>query len=86
MRVLTEDKVILSPLMRERINTLHADKMKDTDAKIRLGLTHDSDDWGFIWFPEFKFKAPIETDARPLYGPKNIGKLFRRFPAHTVKC
>ncbi|MBE6732253.1 MAG: pyruvate-formate lyase [Ruminococcaceae bacterium] len=79
MRVLNEDKVILSPLMSERIKTLHDDKMKDTDVKIQLGLTHDSDDWGFVWFPEFKFKAPIETDARPLYGPKNLGKLFRRF-------
>ena len=79
MRVLNEDKVLLSPLFSQRIKTLHDDKMKDTDAKIRLGLNHDSDDWGFVWFPEFKFKAPIETDARPLYGPKNIGKLFRRF-------
>ena len=85
MRALNEEKVILSPLMSERIKNLHADKMKDTDAKIKLGLNHDSDDWGFVWFPEFKFKAPIETDARPLYGPKNLGKLFRRFANEMPK-
>ena len=79
MRKLNEEKVILSQLFAQRIQKLHDDKMKDTQAKIALNLTHDSDDWGFIWFPEFKFKAPIETDARPLYGPKNLGKLFRRF-------
>lgn len=79
MRKLNEEKVILSPLYAQRIKGLHDDKMAATDLKIRLGLAHDSDDWGFIWFPEFQFKAPIETDARPLYGTKNLGKLFRRF-------
>ncbi|MBQ9951248.1 MAG: pyruvate-formate lyase [Clostridia bacterium] len=79
MRKLNEDKVILSPLYAQRIQNLHDDKRAATDLKIKLKLTHDSDDWGFVWFPEFKFKAPIETDARPLYGPRNLGKLFRRF-------
>lgn len=79
MRVLNEDKVILSPLMRSRIQQLHDDKMKDTADKIRLGKNHNSDDWGFIWFPDFKFKAPIESDPRPFYGPKAIGTVFRRF-------
>lgn len=79
MRKLNEEKIILSPLYAQRIQQLHDDKMKDTQAKIDLKLAHDSDDWGFIWFPEFKFKAPIDSDERPLYGPKNLGKLFRRF-------
>lgn len=79
MRKLNEDKVILSPLYAQRIQNLHDDKRAATDLKIKLKLNHDSDDWGFVWFPEFKFKAPIETDARPLYGPRNLGKLFRRF-------
>ena len=90
MRTLNEDKVILSELNAKRIKQLHEDKMAATAAKIDLHLNHDSDDWGFIWFPEFKFKAPIETDARPLYGPRNLGKLFRRFmnemPKYVNKC
>ena len=79
MRILNEEKTQLSPLYSQRIRKLHNDKVRDTAAKIQLKLNHDSDDWGFIWFPEFKFKAPVETDARPLYGARNLGKLLRRF-------
>ena len=79
MRILNEEKTQLSPLYSQRIRKLHNDKVRDTAAKIQLKLNHDSDDWGFIWFPEFKFKAPVETGARPLYGARNLGKLLRRF-------
>ena len=78
---LNEDKVALSPLIKRRIDTLHADKMAINDQKMKLIGPLDLDDWGFVHFPDFTFEAPPEAlrDDGIICGYVPIGLTMRAF-------
>ena len=67
---LNEERVILSPLYADRIKGLHDDKMAINDKKNRLGLSHNSDDWGFVWFEDFHFEPPKFREDDLVFGCK----------------
>lgn len=86
---LNEERVILSPLYADRIKGLHDDKMAINDKKNRLGLSHNSDDWGFVWFEDFHFEPPKFREDGLVFGCKNIGitlnKFFTECPKYVNK-
>lgn len=60
-----------------RIDALHARKIEINNAKIAHFGYLNIDDHGFVYFPEFDFKAETHPDGR-VYGCRLIGKNFRR--------
>lgn len=77
--MLNTDKVQLSPLMKRRIDTIHSDKMAINDVKMKLIGTLDFDDWGFVYFPEFKFEPEKFREDGVICGYVPIGKTLRKF-------
>ncbi len=74
-------KVELSPLYGKRIQQLHDDKRAINDAKIEfIGLGNmDTDDWGFIHYPDFTFTADSDREDGIICGALPIGKALRKF-------
>ncbi|MGB8454072.1 MAG: pyruvate formate lyase family protein [Anaerocolumna sp.] len=77
--MLNTDKVLLSPLFKQRINNLHEDKLKINEVKMKELGTLDFDDWGFVHYPGFKFEARPNHDSGIVYGSLAIGEHLRRF-------
>ena len=76
--MLNTERTVMRPVFAERIQGLHDDKMAINNFKIKhIGVGKmDFDDWGYVYFPDFKFEA-IGTD-KP-YGYRYIGTNLRRF-------
>lgn len=76
--MLNTERTVMRPLYAERIKGLHDDKMAINDFKLKtIGIGNfDFDDWGFVYFPDFKFE-PVGAD-KP-YGYRYIGTNMRRF-------
>ena len=71
-------KTRLSPLISQRIRALHDDKIQINNEKIeRLGSIN-TDDHGFIHFPDFQFTPDNNDPAGLVVGPRAIGENFRR--------
>ena len=89
LKILNEERVILSPLFARRIKTLHDDKKKINDEKIKALGSINVDDHGFVYFPDFKFKPTITRDYGLVTGMYEIGTNFRRYlnesPQYTNK-
>lgn len=77
--LLNEEKVILSPLIKRCISTLHKDKLAMNDIKMKIIGTMDFDDWGFIPYPDFKFEAPSDREDGIICGYVPIGCALRKF-------
>lgn len=76
---LNEEKVVLSPLIRRRIDNLHRDKLAMNDIKRKLIGSMDVDDWGFIHYPDFHFTAPSDREDGIICGYVPIGRTLRKF-------
>jgi Pyruvate-formate lyase len=76
--MLNTERTVLRPANAERIQGLHDDKMAINDYKLKtIGIGNfDFDDWGFVYYPDFKFQA-VGTD-KP-WGYRYIGTNLRRF-------
>lgn len=74
-------KVELSPIYERRIKQLHDDKRAINDTKIEyVGLGNmDTDDWGFIHYPDFTFFAESDREDGIICGALPIGKALRKF-------
>ena len=79
MRTLDTSPVRLSPLYKERIDRLHTDKLKMNDIKMKVFDHLNFDDWGFVYFPDFKFTPEPNGPDGLVYGYRAIGKNFRRY-------
>ena len=77
--VLNEEKIVLSPLIKQRIAALHKDKRAMNDIKMKHIGTMDFDDWGFICYPDFKFEAPSDREDGIICGYVPIGRTLRKF-------
>lgn len=77
--MLNTDKVILSSLFSQRINKLHEDKLKINDIKMKHLGTLDFDDWGFVYYEDFKFEAKPNHPSGIVFGYVAIGEHLRRF-------
>ena len=77
--MLNTDKVIFSDLYSQRINQLHEDKLKINEVKMKQIGHLDFDDWGFIYYPDFKFEAKPNHPSGIVYGSVAIGEHLRRF-------
>lgn len=87
--MLNEEKVILSQCYYDRIKGLHDEKIVMNDLKRANAKQHDSDDWGFIYFPDFKFVPPEFPEGDIISGPVKLAKCLRKFlndaPAYVNK-
>ncbi len=75
MKELDTSRTVLSPLFKERIQTLHKTKLEVNKEKLaKYGGSYDTDDHGFI---------PLETSYVPtgevLYGAKRVGLALKEF-------
>ena len=80
---MNEQRCILSDLYASRIASLHAAKLAMNDRKRALGRVHDSDDWGFVVFPDFHYEPPKFREDGVLYGGLEIAEALR-IPINTV--
>ncbi len=76
---MNEERCILSPLYADRIASLHSSKLAMNDVKRELGRVHDSDDWGFVVFPDFHFEPPKFREDGVIYGGLEISKALRKW-------
>ena len=79
--MLNTERAVMSPLYAGRIQRLHEDKMAINDVKIRLigRGKMDFDDWGFVYYPDFKFTAPSDREDGIICGYVPIGRTLRKF-------
>lgn len=77
--MLDTSKVVLSPLYAARIQGLHDDKLKINDVKRKLIGHLNFDDWGFVYYPDFKFEARPNHPSGIVCGYRAIGEHIRRF-------
>ena len=77
--MLDTSKVKMSQVYLDRINALHSDKLAINDVKMKLIGHLDFDDWGFVYFPEFKFEARPNHPSGIVCGYRAIGEHIRRF-------
>ncbi|MBQ3927833.1 MAG: pyruvate-formate lyase [Clostridia bacterium] len=76
---LDTSKVVLSPLYRSRIDKLHADKLEINNIKMKVFDHLDFDDWGFVYFPDYRFEPIIEDPSGKVFGYRAICKNFRKY-------
>ncbi|WP_246240967.1 pyruvate formate lyase family protein [Anaerocolumna sedimenticola] len=77
--MLNTDRVLLSPLYEQRIHNLHEDKIKINETKLKHFGSLDFDDWGFVYYPDFKFEVRPNHKSGIVCGPLAIGEHLRRF-------
>lgn len=77
--LMNEQRCILSDLYASRIASLHAAKLAMNDRKRALGRVHDSDDWGFVVFPDFHYEPPKFREDGVLYGGLEIAGALRKW-------
>ncbi len=77
--MLNTEKVLMSPRYEQKIQNLHEDKLKINDVKIKAMGHLDFDDWGFVYYPDFKFEVRPNHPTGIVYGPLAIGEHLRRF-------
>lgn len=77
--MLNTEKVLMSPRYEQKIQNLHEDKLKINDVKIKAMGHLDFDDWGFVYYPDFKFEVRPNHPSGIVYGPLAIGEHLRRF-------
>jgi len=78
MAVLNVQDVPVSENYKALIRSLHDEKIKINQAKIKHYGSIDIDDHGFVDFPDFKFE-PILCDDGLVHGNKVIGENFKKF-------
>ena len=74
-----EERVDLSLVYSDRIKKLRGDKQKINEDKINALGSIDTDDHGFVHFPDFKFTPVITHESGKVIGMKSIGENFRKF-------
>ena len=82
--------VFVSDEYLAKIKSMHDEKVKQNKIKLEAyGGYYNTDDHGFIYFPDFKFEPVYaegkeETDSGLLVG-KNLRKFFSEIPAYCYK-
>lgn len=77
--MLISDRASLSPLYAARIKQLHEDKLRINAVKMEKLGSLDFDDWGFVYYEDFKFETRPNHPSGIVCGASAIGEHVRRF-------
>lgn len=72
-------RVTLSPLYARRIEQLHQDKLALNEAKLVEKGSINTDDWGYVYYPDFEFSVESERTDGIICGYVPIGRTLRKF-------
>ncbi len=89
--MLNTERTLISDKYMRYITRLHDDKVAINDTKRQYLPLFDTDDWGFIHYPDFTFTSPYsEREDGIVCGYVPIGKTLRKFfneiPKYVNEC